>query len=44
MPPMNTRTGYRRDPTYSPTGDVLVYERSESGSDLFVVDGYLSPR
>ncbi|MEM9556763.1 MAG: protein kinase [Acidobacteriota bacterium] len=43
VPPMNTRTGYLRYPTYAPDDDLLIYERSTSGSDLFVVDGYLPP-
>ncbi|MEM1203613.1 MAG: protein kinase [Acidobacteriota bacterium] len=34
-------TGYLRYPTWSPDGGRIVYERSETTSDLFLVDGFL---
>lgn len=33
------RSGYLRYPLLSPAGDLLVYERAETLSDLFVVEG-----
>ena len=33
-------TGYLRYPTWSPTGGLVVYERSETTSDLFLVEEF----